>query len=36
MTMINRRSVLVLGASAVFVTLPAVAAPMQVTLYKNP
>jgi hypothetical protein len=32
----SRRSVLALGASAVVIALPAVAAPMRVTLYKNP
>lgn len=36
MNMINRRTALVLATSAVFLPLPTLAGPMQVTLYKNP
>ena len=36
MTMIHRRLVLALGAATAFLPLPALAAPVHVTLYKNP
>ena len=36
MNMINRRSALLLAASGFLLPLPALAAPMRVTLYKNP
>ncbi len=36
MNMINRRTALLLATSAVFLPPPALAGPMQVTLYKNP